>query len=562
MNNITEQKLNTLISLMLEGKASDAQIESLYSILSDSPGAVDHYIESISMISCLLKADARLLSSFNDNAVLQERPFDIDTWNELAEVERTAITVEVEKPVAEPVEVTRGITKIEKQLPSKLLIYTAILSTAAMLFLMLLLWIVPAEPPIVASLGYTVDAVWGQYTEEKVMGEELRRGGYYLEKGLVQIVFNDGAKVILEGPADFELSSTSAMELFSGKVVANVNRDAAGFTVQTPSGKVLDLGTEFGVDVDLAGNSDIHVFDGEVVLYPQNNKKKVPLLKGKAKRITTSGKQKNIELNKYAFVHQDEFNAKVKANQGDSYHRWLAYSYQLRRDPTLVAYYPFEYDPDRPDKLVNYAGATAGRLNGTLGEKGIQAVSPTWTKGRWPEKDALRFERAKKQLVIVPGDPDLSITGPITLAVWVRCPELDKGGQLLSCRTTQHINYQIRFADRLDGQSDGLSFFRYAKLGSGEIISKGIIPSGQWDHIAVTHDNKTVKYYLNGVLLDFKPHEFQNLPVAADLLIGAARNNVANMRDRMFNGIIDEIAILKRVLSEEEISEMYEAGKP
>lgn len=559
MNYLTEQKLNTLITLMLEGKASEEQRESLFSILAENSEAVDHYIDAISMISCLAKADARLLSSSQDKAIVQDKQFDFDTWIELAEVERTATTVEIIKPAKEAVE---QYTEIRKSTPSKLSIFAAILSTAAMLFLAIYAFVVPAEPPIVASLGYTVDAEWRQSISDKVVGDQLRFGKYYLEKGFIQILFGNGAKVVIEGPADFTLNSTSSMELNSGKVVANVNRDAAGFNIQTPAAKVLDLGTEFGIEVNLAGDSDIHVFDGEVVLYPQNTTKKIPLERGKAKNISTLGKQKDIELDRYAFVRQDEFASKVKAKQGNSYHRWMAYSYQLRRDPALVAYYPFQRDPEQPDKLVNYAGSTTGKLNGTMGENGIKSTSPSWTKGRWPEKGALKFERESTQLVIVPSDPDLSITGPITLSAWVLCSEQDKGGQLLSSRTKENINYQIRFADKIRGQFEGLCFFRYDKYGSGGLALQRIVPSGKWDHIAVTHDNKIVKYYLNGVLEDVLPHNFRSQPVAADLLIGAARNNVNDMSYRMFNGKIDEIAIFKRVLSDAEILTMYEAGIP
>ena len=45
-------------------------------------------------------------------------------------------------------------------------------------------------------------------------------------------------------------------------------RFARGYTILTPTAEVVDLGTEFGVDVDDSGASEVHVFDGDVVARP------------------------------------------------------------------------------------------------------------------------------------------------------------------------------------------------------------------------------------------------------------------------------------------------------
>ena len=50
-----------------------------------------------------------------------------------------------------------------------------------------------------------------------------------------------------------------------GRLSAEVPSSAKGFTVITPTGKAIDLGTKFGVDVPLQGEAEIHVFQGEVI---------------------------------------------------------------------------------------------------------------------------------------------------------------------------------------------------------------------------------------------------------------------------------------------------------
>ena len=58
-----------------------------------------------------------------------------------------------------------------------------------------------------------------------------------------------------------------AMRLQSGKMTAEILcPEARGFQVQTPKGNVVDLGTEFGVEVTPTHDVEVHVFKGEVVV--------------------------------------------------------------------------------------------------------------------------------------------------------------------------------------------------------------------------------------------------------------------------------------------------------
>lgn len=54
------------------------------------------------------------------------------------------------------------------------------------------------------------------------------------------------------------------MALIQGAMVADVPERAYGFTVDTPSMRVVDLGTEFGLTADAMGSSAVQVFVGEV----------------------------------------------------------------------------------------------------------------------------------------------------------------------------------------------------------------------------------------------------------------------------------------------------------
>ncbi len=124
----------------------------------------------------------------------------------------------------------------------------------------------PTPPPdYVARLTRTVDCQWKEIRTAPVRGAHLRVGQQLaLDGGLVEIVFDSGAKVILEGPGVLAIVSTTAARLERGKLVAMVSDAASGFTIRTPDALLRDLGTEFGVEIDRSGRTSLCVFQGAV----------------------------------------------------------------------------------------------------------------------------------------------------------------------------------------------------------------------------------------------------------------------------------------------------------
>jgi hypothetical protein len=62
--------------------------------------------------------------------------------------------------------------------------------------------------------------------------------------GLAEITFASGAKVILEGPANFEIESNKTAILHSGRLTADVPDDLEGFKIRTPTVEILSLASE------------------------------------------------------------------------------------------------------------------------------------------------------------------------------------------------------------------------------------------------------------------------------------------------------------------------------
>jgi hypothetical protein len=126
--------------------------------------------------------------------------------------------------------------------------------------------VLPPQPAMVARLLRTVDCQWAQTDKAPALGDDLAEGQRMaLKAGLVEIAFQDGAKVLLQGPAEMEVASRYSARLKHGSLTATVeNPLARGFEIHTPGMKFTDLGTEFGVLVREGGLQEVHVFRGKV----------------------------------------------------------------------------------------------------------------------------------------------------------------------------------------------------------------------------------------------------------------------------------------------------------
>ena len=117
-----------------------------------------------------------------------------------------------------------------------------------------------------AMLGRLADCVWQSDMKPLRVGQDIAAGTTIdVKSGLAQLVFESGAEVVLQGPCRLRVDSSMLCRLFSGNVSAEVPHRAAGFTIRGPSAEVIDLGTRFGFSVGTAGNSEVHVFQGEVI---------------------------------------------------------------------------------------------------------------------------------------------------------------------------------------------------------------------------------------------------------------------------------------------------------
>nr|WP_226895578.1 FecR domain-containing protein [Luteolibacter marinus] len=102
----------------------------------------------------------------------------------------------------------------------------------------------------------------------------------------MQLEFENGAVVAVEGPAKFRVASADEIELESGNLNAWCPESAHGFRVSTRSATLTDLGTTFGVSASEAGDADFLVLEGEVEVSVGSELRTLP--EGMAVRATRS----------------------------------------------------------------------------------------------------------------------------------------------------------------------------------------------------------------------------------------------------------------------------------
>ena len=119
----------------------------------------------------------------------------------------------------------------------------------------------------VAKITATRNCLWNGPSEDVGFGTTLFAGQRLdLAAGLVEVTFIDGAQVVLEGPAKFDVKAADLAALHEGRIAAVVPERARGFEIATNGLSVVDLGTEFGVWAE-GDETEVHVFRGLVMAH-------------------------------------------------------------------------------------------------------------------------------------------------------------------------------------------------------------------------------------------------------------------------------------------------------
>ena len=252
-----------------------------------------------------------------------------------------------------------------------------------------------------------------------------------------------------------------------------------------------------------------------------------------------------------AFVRSEQLRMLVEEQGLEPLRRWQAYSRQLRKDPALVAYYPFD-SVGKDSWLLQNVAATGAALDG-------QIQGPLWTSGRLPGKVALHFRGPGTGSKVVLPDPSrFNFTGPFSLAVWFEVAQFSR-----DCVPALIAKGGGTWRLERWGASNSLTIDTAGNEESSiKLLPHTDVTDHHW-HLVVAvvepHDAKHSKR----IYLDGRLDGEWNLPKALGrsdepVLIGMS----TMCPNREFDGQIDEVAIFARGLSPNEIETMFAAGNP
>ena len=167
--------------------------------------------------------------------------------------------------------------------------------------------------------------------------------------------------------------------------------------------------------------------------------------------------------------------------------------------------------------------------------------------------NCLRFDKSNDYVNV--SDADSLSFQDFTLSAWVKSDSL-VGHNFILGKGVDDANEEYVLAIISDG---GI----YIDWGAGAAYNQtlaGKVDLNKWYHVAAVYRNSTnrAKIYLNGTVVNDVSASAtgdQITRTSADLFIGGARNG-----NSLFNGSIDDVRIYNRVLSDEEVSRLYNSS--
>ncbi|MCB1276751.1 FecR domain-containing protein [Prosthecobacter sp.] len=133
--------------------------------------------------------------------------------------------------------------------------------------------------------GVKVDvlAISGSKASSWSIGSTRRLRDLALADGAAQLRLANGVVLDLVAPVHLRFVDDMHARVLAGSVTADVGPAGSGFTLDTPSARVVDLGTRFGVSVLDDGDTDVAVFQGKVEVHePKGTTQKQSVLTLKA----------------------------------------------------------------------------------------------------------------------------------------------------------------------------------------------------------------------------------------------------------------------------------------
>lgn len=371
----------------------------------------------------------------------------------------------------------------------------------------------------VARLTRSAEACWGGAARSPEAGSAFAVGQrIILSSGAIELVFDVGVRAVVQAPADMDLVARGKVFLRAGKVSVEIMKpEARGFEVGTSKGSVVDLGTEFAVDVSPSQDVQVHVFKGEVVVQQPA---------GPAK--PSAGQ--HVLASEGLRMETDRPTPWLVKDSGETFIRTID---DAKRDRHVVAYWRFEDRPlgvELPSTMENTKQVRAtvdSSYNGNdlytwcAGEQPV--FSSAVPAGVIPQTGKQNKSCLDNSRSTDPGNvrnvythSEFSHAAPldvqkITPAQWtieasVNPAKLSEHVQTFVGRDCYNLgSYATRRAPpRLAFQINAkrhfaVTFFDVEKRRYEAIAAEPVVKAGRWYHLAAVSDGQTLRLYVDSL---------------------------------------------------------------
>ncbi len=419
----------------------------------------------------------------------------------------------------------------------------------------------------VAILTRAVNVVWEDGATAHTVGSPLGLETLRFRSGSLQIEFyserHRGGRRTRRDRAEGDRPAC----LPFGKAPRSCASSRRGFRVAAPTVDLVDLGTEFGMQVVSGSKSDVYVFDGKVELYETATQtgRATPTHwetgRGTWRRIGTDGVLIPLAATSPNFLGSSELERLYQKDSSQRYIQWVDRSRRLRDDERLVSYFSFEDDRHPGSRVLVNAGGDRS-MDGAI-------VGCDWVEGRWPGKGALEFKRPSDRVRIrVPGE-----FASLTLAAWVRIDAIEHRFSSLMLTNgfdPGECHWQIDCFGRivLGVRAAPARPYLWKNYESPSVLTPETF--GRWTHLVTVYDQQSgqVVHYVNGapigsveivrqVTLRIGDAELGNWGVVHVQDVGRDTKPYRNLCGRM-----DEFALFRVALDPDEVQHLYQMGKP
>jgi hypothetical protein len=395
-------------------------------------------------------------------------------------------------------------------------------------------------------------------------GEILPKGRLEVREGRATFVMLTGVTVVVEGPADLELLSIDRISCHRGKLRARVPEGAEGFVVSGPGTAVLDLGTEFGVNVGADGKSRGKVFEGEV----------------EAAVLGTSGALRHSRL-------VEEANGAFEIDPGSGLIGPLAGPEEEEFvAPFTPARAPLELAPGYRDAVLGSRPRCYWRCESDAGGEipnEVPGGPPLLVKGPVRLAESAPGNRCA---VFGPGQANQSLlmdgswkperSAGYAVELWFQ-PEMIGMASLISMiapkDTTHHLSLvELTSSNRLTLVRPASVRFLYrwptGRGGGDNVFSDAIYVPYRWHHLVAQLAGDRMELYIDGVARASQAIGPGGSTAPCQVILGRLTTLTESRQihhtgfRRAFVGLMDEVAFYDRPLSAEEIRAHHRLGSP